>query len=496
MANSLYLKKYGPALISLFLVLFLPHSIAFSKMVTQIIPTLTISEEYSDNYLKTATNKQEEFITSYGLGFTVGFLEKKTEIYLAYNPVYKDYKNLDRDGLLHNASLDGKFNPTQFTDINTRLAYTSNNDKNTGESWQNIASVFGNTRVSKNTTLDYSESYSRNFDQQERTGTYREHDVNRTSAGITHQFGENDRVGAKFLYSFDKSDTPDADEHKKYKPSVFATYWLTPLNGLDSNLAYENTEFDTSSNDIQTYSGHLRYLRRFSKHFDGYLKYRHSHSERDTGDHDIYHPSIGFDWQVTKDSGVSLGIGALFHEWDNTNKDSTDPFLDMDAYKIFNFSRRGSLSVTASSGYSETGGSSDESIANTGASGTSLPGTEAASLGFRTYYQAGTQLNYQLQKQLSSNVFTSYRLNDYQEAGVDRKDNTKTIGCGLTWLPLRWLQFKLTYSYTDFDTDAASQRGDYAENRAFLSVSVIPEQPIRLKESSTRQSFENEIFNY
>ncbi|MFA5905883.1 MAG: outer membrane beta-barrel protein, partial [Desulfobacula sp.] len=194
-------------------------------------------------------------------------------------------------------------------------------------------------------------------------------------------------------------------------------------------------------------------------------------------DHDIYHPSVGFDWEVTKDSGISLGIGALFHEWDNANKDKTDPFLDMDAYKIFNFSRRGSLSVTGSSGYTE-------------ASDT------AASLGYTTYYQAGAQLNYQLQKQLSSNVFASYRLNDYQEAVVNRKDNTKTIGAGLSWLPLRWLQFKLTYTYTDFDTDAAAQRGDYTENRAFLSVNFIPEQPVRMDFTPSRQSLETEVFQH
>nr|NJM02516.1 outer membrane beta-barrel protein [Desulfobacula sp.] len=496
MVKTAYHWKFVTVFISSLLMVLSSFSAAFARMVTQITPTLTISEEYSDNYLKTAANKQEEYITSYGLGFTIGFLEKTSEIYLAYNPVYKDYKNLDaRDGLLHNASLDGKFTPTQFTDINTHLAYTSNTDNNAGESWQNIASVFGNTRISKNTTLDYFESYSRNFGEQERTGAFREHDTNRTSAGITHQFGENDRMGAKFLYSFDKSDTADADEHKKYNPSVFATYWLTPLNGLDSNLAYENTDFDTSSNDTRTYSGHLRYLRKFSKHFDGYLKYRHSHSERDTGDHDIYHPSIGFDWQVTKDSGISLGIGAMFHEWENANKDSTEPFLDMDAYKIFNFSRRGSLAITGSSGYSEAGGSSD-SIANTTSTspGTSLPGTEAASLGFRTYYQAGAQLNYQLLKQLSSNVFSSYRLNDYQETGVDRKDNRLTMGGGLSWLPLRWLQFKLTYTYTDFDTDAAAQRGDYTENRAFLSINFIPEQPVRMDFMPSRQSLETEVF--
>ncbi|MDA8134494.1 MAG: hypothetical protein M0T82_07710, partial [Desulfobacteraceae bacterium] len=84
MVKHLNFQKYGPVVISILLVLFLSPSVAFSKMVTQIVPSLTISEEYSDNYLKTAANKQEEYITSYGLGFTLGFLDKKSEIYLAY----------------------------------------------------------------------------------------------------------------------------------------------------------------------------------------------------------------------------------------------------------------------------------------------------------------------------------------------------------------------------------------------------------------------------
>ena len=471
-------KKFAVLFISALIIAFFPYSNAFSRMVTQIMPTLTISEDYSDTYLKTQTNKQEEIITSYGLGFSIGFINKLSEIYVTYNPEYKDYKNLDeRDGFLHKATLDGKFNPTKFTDISTRMAYSGNSDNNTGDAWQNSASIFGNTQITKNTNLNYSENYSRSFDQQERTGNYREHDTNQTTAGITNQFGENDRIGTNFLYSFDKSATSDADEHRKFNPSGFITYWFTPLNGLDSNLSYENTDFDNSSNDIKTYSGHLKYLRKFSKHFDGFLKYRHSYSQRETGDHEIYHPSLGFDWEVTKDSGISLGIGALIHKWDNTNNDSTDPFLDIDAYKIFNFSKHGSLSITGSSGYTEAS-------------------ETAASLGYSTFYQTGAQLNYQLLKHLSSNVFGSYRLNDYQETIIDREDNTITMGCGLSWLPLRWLQFKLSYTYSDFNTDGITERGDYTENRAFLSVNFIPEQPVRMDLSSNRQALETELFQH
>lgn len=491
MLKKLDYNKYCRVIIIIMMLILLPCSQSFSRMVTQIIPTLSISEEYSDNYFKRSISPQEEFITSYGLGFSIGFIDRLSEIYLAYNPEYRDFKKLNnRDGFLHKASLDSKFSPTKFTNINARLSYSGNtgngnNENNVGDAWQNLAFIGGNTQVAKNTNIFYSERYSRNFDQQERTGNYRQHDTNQTMAGISHQFGEADTIGTSLSYSFDKADTPDADEYRKLKPSAFITYWLSPLNGLDSNISFEKADFDNSSNDIDTYSGHIRYLRKFSKQFDGYLKYRHSYSDRKTGDHQIYHPSVGFDWDVTKDSGVSLGIGALFHKWENTNKDSVDPFLDLDAYKIFEFSKRGGISITGSSGYSETGDTET--------------GNSAASLGFSTYYQVGAQLNYQLEKRLNSNVFSTYRLTDYKETRVDRKDNRFTLGCGLSWLPLRWLQVRLSYTYTDFNTDAsvqsgAAQRGDYKENRAFVSVSFIPEHPVRLDTSPSKQALETELF--
>ena len=477
MQKILHVQKYITIILSALLILFLSCSSSFSRTITQMTPTLTITEEYSDNYLKTENNKQEEYITSCGLGFSVGFLNKKSKIYLAYNPEYKDYYNLDdRDRLDHNASLDGEFNPSKHTSINAHLTYTAHDDNYAGETWQNTASISGDSQLAKNTNFNFSQSYSKSFDQQLRTGTYNEHDVNKTAVGISNQFGKKDRMGLNFSYEFDNYENSDADEYTKFSPSGFITYWFTPLNGLDSNIAYENTDFDNSVNDIDTYSGHIRYLRKFSKHFDGYLKYRHSYSNSESGDHHIFHPSVGFDWEVTEDSGISLGLGILFHEWDNNNDDSIAPFLDINAYRIFNFSRRGSLSITGSSGYSESG-------------------DEAASLGYTTYYKAGFQYNYQLQKRLSSNIFGSYELNEFHESAVDRKDNTINLGGGLSWNPLKWLKLNLSYSYSDFDTDD-NQRGDYTENKATFSISFIPSQPVRLKSAPSRQSLENDIYSH
>jgi hypothetical protein len=164
----------------------------------------------------------------------------------------------------------------------------------------------------------------------------------------------------------------------------------------------------------------------------------------------------------------------LFHQWDNENEDSEDPFIDLDAYKVFKFSRKGSLTITGSSAYEE----SDE---------------DAASLGYNISYQAGFSLDYMLTKRLSSNLFGSYQIQDFQEEAVDRQDITAEIGGGLTWSPLKWLQLSAEASHSNFDSDDAS-RQDYKENKVTFMVRLIPERPIRPDKMVSRRSAEQQIF--
>ncbi|WP_300463410.1 outer membrane beta-barrel protein [Desulfobacula sp.] len=521
MGICFYSQKYITVLISVFLILFISCSSSFSRTITQFVPTVTITEEYSDNYFQTQNNTQEEYITAYGLGFSVGFLDKTNEIYLAYNPEYKDYKNLDdRDGFVHNVSLDGEFNPSKHTNINAHLAYTSDSQNDNeaayqGDSWENTASLSATSQLSKNTEVFLSQLYTNSYDQQDRTGTYKEHQVNQTNAGISNQFGKKDEMGLNFLYAFDDYKSSDEDEYTRYKPSAFITYWVTPLNGLDSNVSYDNKSYEDATNDIEIYEGHVRYLRKYSRHLDGYLKYRHYYSDEDAGDHTIYHPSAGFDWQVTEDSKISLGLGVLFQEWEN-EESSIDPFLDLDMYKTFNFSKKGSLTLTGASGYEDSGG---EDI-NQGFSIYYQAGFDlnyqllkrmssnlSGSYKVNDYqgsndnnsktntYQAGFQLNYQVLKSLSSNLFGSYSQNQYNELTADRTDDETTFGGGLSWNPLKWLRFNLTYTHTDFDTDT-NEREAYKENKATFSVSFVPVRPVSIVNSPSRRALEskNEIY--
>jgi opacity protein-like surface antigen len=84
-------------------------------------------------------------------------------------------------------------------------------------------------------------------------------------------------------------------------------------------------------------------------------------------------------------------------------------------------------------------------------------------------------------------------LSEYDEPGVDRKDQTMTLGAGLVWSPLRWLSFNFSYTFTDFNTDSVLD--DYQEHRAFISTTLRPSEPLQLNPSTPRQVLEGRLFN-
>lgn len=474
--NEKKLLPLNPEVIWVCLLLVLTFVPVSARMVFQIMPTVNISEEYSDNYLKTNTNKQEEFITSYGLGFSLGFLDQNKKVFLNYSPTYRDYKNLnDRDRLQHIVSIEAEFKPTKQTQLEADLHYDGNSDNYQGDRRESTASLSGKTQIKKHTDLTYSHNYSQRFEEQLRTGAYKEHTINTTMAGVSHRYGKKDVLDVTFIYESDVYEIADDDGYKKVQPFATVQHWFTPKNGLEANLAYLNKDFDDDLNDLATYSGHLRYIKNVSKNLDLFAKYRHSYSDTQAYTHQIYHPSVGVDWDITDDSGITLGLGVLFHDWSNENDDSTDPFIDLDAFKRFEFSPRTSLILTGSSDYSNSGDT-------------------ASSLGYNTNYRVGAVFSHQLFKQLQTNVFGSFRRAEFYETLVDRKDNYGTIGAGLSWTPLQWLRIGLNYSFTDYQTSSSS-REDYRDNRVFFSIGLIPEQPIRPDREITRQSFDDRLFD-
>jgi len=281
-------------------------------------------------------------------------------------------------------------------------------------------------------------------------------------------------------YSTVRYEDPNDDEYESYSPSAFLTWWYDVKNGIDMSVSYDRTEFDISENTEDTWSGDIRFIHKMTRHFQVYVKYAHTYSEDDTQEHSVYNPSAGFDWNVSETSSVSMGAGVLINRYEDLEgqedqEDSEDLFVDLDVFKTFSFSRRNNLTISASSGYEESG-------------------AESASLGFTTYYQAGFNWNYALTKRSNFDLTGSWTRDEYHEEPVDRLDNTYELSAGISWTPLRWMSWNASYTYTNFETDAQT-RDDYEENRATITVSLYPYQPARSKDTPTRENVESKIFN-
>jgi len=406
----------------------------------QFVPLIILTEKYTDNFNQSKNNKDDEFSTIYQLGLTFAVLDKQNSFIVDYGPNYTDYM-----------------------------------DKNEFDSWNHSISINAVYHTSKNTILSFSDSFDRSLSRTVRTNAFEKHDTNIATASIRHQFGRNNFFSLSYTYAFDNYENQNQDEFKTHRPSAYMMYWFSPKFGIDLNASYSKTEYDISINDFETLQGDLRFIKKINPHLDAYVKYAHTYTKQTLGDHVVYNPSIGIDWKPTKDTGVVLGGGILFQEYENNlNNDSDTFFLEFDIYKHFNFSRRNTLSVTGSSNYNDI----DEA---------------AASLGFSISHQIGFLHIYRLTRRLSSEFRGAYYLSEYDAQGVDREDKTMALGAGLIWSPLKWLRFNFSYEFTDFNTN--STLDDYQEHSAFISTTLTPQDPLEIKSSGSRQILEDRLFN-
>lgn len=441
-------------------------------MKVEFTPSLSISEDYTDNHFQTDKDKKEEFYTTYGVGLSLGFLERTGQAVLSYNPEFKDYKNnYESDGWENNGSFNGNLNPSKRVAIDFNFNYDGHGDDNQGDSWQHGAYVGTAIQLAKHTDLNLFGDYTKSYDRQVRTGVWKKSENTSISTRITHQFGAMNSLDLGYIYSIDNYSDLDSDEYESHEPSAFISFWFTPQWGFDSNISFESRTYETDD-DEKIYTGDIRLIKKITRHFDTYVKYKHTRTNRDSGDESVYNPSVGFDWSITEDSGLSLGLGYMIQEWEDTTDEGL--FFDLDAFKTIDFSRRGTLTLSASSGYDA---SSDD----------------AASLGFNVYYKAGVLYSYELTKRLSADLDGSYIRDEYDEPDVNRVDNTTNLGLSLSWVPLRWMNVSLSYDFEDYTSDSDSVE-NYTENKGTIMVTLYPLRPLKVKELISRGDFDKRIF--
>ncbi|MFH1154525.1 MAG: outer membrane beta-barrel protein [Pseudomonadota bacterium] len=408
-------------------------------LVTEFVPMLSVDGQYTDNYFGTKADKKDEFSTVYSVNLSLGFSTKTAQCLIVYEPSYVDYRKYsENDSVEHHLTIDG------------------------------------NVGLSRTTSLSLSEGYSNAMARAVVDGGWIKTQSNQSQVSLVHQFGVDDEISLDYTYGLTNYDKSDINDSQSHSPGVSMKYWFTPQTGIETGLSFTRTDFTKNENDQDSVEGNIRINRKLNKQWNLYADYSQTNTIQKDNDSKTLYPSIGVDWQTSQTSHIAVGFGYLMQEWQD--KESQNKlFAEFDAFKDWQFSKRGSVYFTGSSKY--------EPLSQ-----------DAASLGFKISYQAGVLVNYQLAKTLASSLMGSFQRSDYQDPDVKRTDDVFGAGAGFVWSPFKWMDVEALYSFIDFSTDS-KDREDYTENRVDVRIVVKPELPMTIIPGSQRKTIERRIYN-
>ena len=418
--------------------LFLSTSISFGYQAT-FTPRISVSEEYTDNYFLTDSNKEHEYITTISPGFSAQILGKNSGAEISYDPEYAMYDKYDEnDTWRHSVDFSAWSEIAKNTHIEITDSFLYTEDP--------LIDADIATLLTENPDAEIDSTVRRSRE------TYYSN-----SAGINlrHQFGRADSFTLGYIYSFLKNDDPELEDNERYNPHMGLTYWFAPEWGLNMHGSYTRAEFD-DSDDSDQWNGSARLIKKFTLQLEGFIQYAHTALEYDgdSEDYQVYNPSAGFSYTISNDVFFSLGMGCSF-----INREESDDESVMSANgsltKTFS---RGSVNIIGSGGYEE----SDYGAEN---------------LGVTEFYQVGGSAAYQFTRHFSGNIFGSYRNNQYIDEDPEREDKITRVGAGLSMQVLEWMSLGLNYAYRK--VDSTMDEDDYEENRGLITITLSPSRPFR-----------------
>jgi len=417
-------------------IFFLTTSVASGYNAT-FQPRLSIQEQYSDNILRTPnSDKEDDYITTITPGFTSELTGKKGKAKISYDASYAKYNQFDEfDHWRHRARLNGMYMPGKTTRFNILDRFTYTEDPLRSE---NIAVI----RTEEPTVpIDMTERKTR-----------RAYMTNYAGIDLNHQFGKYDSFNLGYSHTLLNNDDPAYEDKQDHYVRAGITHWFGPQWGFDVSGKYTRGLFEFSNN-ITEYQGSVSLLKRFGKHFTGYVRYSQAVVNYDdvSGNDTTYIPSIGIKYDIEKDISLIADVG-YFNTQSDFRDNTSNATGDLRLIKRF---EHGQLNLAILGGYDYD-----------------LYGAET--LGYGEYYEGSASLRQQLAKHVYGNIYGSYRDTKYKDQ-ADREDKKPTVGVGLDWQPLEWMILGLNYRYRSVDSTIDSE--DYTENRVSVRVTLTPKVP-------------------
>jgi hypothetical protein len=423
---------------------------AFSAQFN-FMPRVTASSEYTDNVNLTKEDREDDFITVVGAGFTASLLGKTSGAELSFDQSYAFYdENSDNDTWRIPLDFRAWTSLSKRTNLQFTDSFLLTEDPVSQERFvvdENRVEEAGDTTVRRS-----------------RNQYYR----NTARVSTSHQFGEKDRIYAGFVYGLLRNDDDQIEDNDNYAPSVGLDYWFTNQFGTQFYGEYTRGEYDQQSDflgepssDFDNWLGSLRLLGRISKHFSLFFQYNQIYRNFSSGnDYYVYAPSTGIYWAITKDSYLRLGPGYFYQQIAN-EKDQENFFLNGEISKNWNF-KRGLINLTGLAGLEQN---------DFGAQRT----------GFQRFGAIQGKGSYDFSRRISGDINAYYRFSQTPEETAEGENNDLdehniNLNVGLSFLVTRWMSFRLGYTFNYYNSN---RNEDYYENRGLLTLTLQPDRPWR-----------------
>ncbi|MBI5063585.1 MAG: outer membrane beta-barrel protein [Desulfatitalea sp.] len=404
---------------------------------TTFSPRVRVTEEYTDNLHLTPDNEVDDFITTTGVGASLGFRGATAALTLAYDPEYASYQdNSYLNAWRHFASLDGNWQMTRFTRLGVTDTFTISDDP--ADDIETDIQSRGRNRYTRNTA----------------------------HAEIAHQFGREDSVEMGYEHMVLKNELPTEEDSQSHNPYMDFLWWFVENEyGFQAHADYRRGLFEYSD-DFDSWFGDFRLRKRFTRNFDMFLQYAHMITQYDHNpdaadaatveDYVVYNPGVGLNYIAGENTNISVAAGYAFRDRE-FGEDDEGPVVTSDLRTAWIYPRS-LIELTASSGYTQDTFSTDNR-------------------GFNVFGAAGCRAEYGFTSRLRGDVAARYRYVRYLDEDPVGEDQFVDAGPGIAYQALSWMRFRLEYTYRTVFSNTPED--EYAENRAMLSLILEPATPYR-----------------
>ena len=274
-------------------------------------PYLTTEERYDDNLYQTRSNKRSDWITTISPGITTSLLHPLLNFELDYQPglVYFLH-NPQLDYTSHNVDFSSTFELTPRLTFSLTETFLHSNEPSTDEMVE----------------TDYERS--------QRTAKRVEYDRNTFSSQLEYRFGIDNFINLYYRNSDFSSDDPDDDEYTENFFESKIEYWFNVRNGINISCHFAKANFDIDTDMLSSADITVRYIRRFTLHFELYGEYGAGATDfeerryfmsldrkrkvqvdiEDVEDYDLHKFNVGFEWQLPQNFSIDGFVGYYWRQ--------------------------------------------------------------------------------------------------------------------------------------------------------------------------------------